>query len=65
MKLPIELVHRIQYDFAAEKYKAGTQVFNTVDEETVKIVIKSVLEWSKEMGYVNDNKLEFSNFIID
>lgn len=65
MKLPLELVHRIQYDFAAAKYKDGTHVFNSVDDKTILVIINSLIDWAEEHGYMVDNTLDFTTFTTE
>jgi hypothetical protein len=59
MKLPIELVHKIQYDFAAAKYKSGSPVFNSIDEFTIKVVLESLYDWAHD----EDGKVDLSKFL--
>ena len=65
MKLPLELIHRVQYDYAASKFKSGSMVFNSVDDETVDIVVKSLFAWAEEKGYIIDDKLDFTAFTTE
>ena len=65
MKLPRELIDRIQYDYAAYMYKSGAPVFNSINTDTITIVIDSLVKWAKEKNYSENNKIDFSVFTLD
>ena len=57
MKLPSDLIQKMQGDYVAAKYKDGIPSFINVDEETLGLMISSFLAWAEKNEYINENSL--------
>lgn len=62
MKLPTDLIQKMQSDYVSLKYKDGIFTFINVDEETLSIFIESFLEWAYNKKLINkENRLDVSS----
>jgi hypothetical protein len=63
MNLPGSLVRKVQYDYADSKYKEGSYIFASIDEESIETIIHSFLAWAETNDFIEDNKLNISPFV--
>lgn len=64
MKIPEELINRLQYSFVGEKYKSGVFVVSTLKEPDIISMLGSFFIWCDENGLVKgDNCLDISMFL--
>jgi hypothetical protein len=65
ISLPSGLIQKTQYDYIDTKYKDGTTVFPSLDNDTINSVISSFLSWAETSGYIADGKLDLSFISAD
>jgi len=63
MNLPVSLVRKVQYDYADSKYKEGSYVFASIDEESIETIIHSFLSWAEINNFIEEDKLNISPFV--
>ena len=62
MQIPVDLVHKMQGDYVASKYKDGVYTFLGLDEQTILVLVKSFIEWADSKKLVKDEKIDISSF---
>ena len=57
MKLPTDLIHKLQSDYIAAKYRDGTPSFINVDDETLSLIVESFIKWAEIKELVDENNM--------
>lgn len=60
INIPNDLLQRIQGDYVAKKYQEGVFTFQNIDNETIGIVLSSILSWAEENDLVEDGSLDIT-----
>jgi len=55
MKLPTDLIQKMQGDYVSLKYKDGMFAFSNIDEETLGVFIRSFLDWAKAKKLIDSD----------
>lgn len=61
MKLPTDLIQRMQGDYVASKYRDGVFTFLNIDEATINQLLSSMVFWAEEKGLIEENKMDISS----
>jgi len=60
MKMPSSFLQKAQYDYIDSKYKDGVNVFPSLDNLTIEVIVKSFLSWAEQSGHISEDKLDLS-----
>jgi hypothetical protein len=60
MKIPTDLIQKVQYEYVSAKYKDGVFTFPSLDGEVIAVAIKSFLQWAEDKGKIHDDQLDLS-----
>lgn len=63
MKLPNELIQKIQFDYVKDKYQDSVFVFPTLDPELIKQVLESFVSWAENEGFLENTAIDISSLL--
>lgn len=63
INIPAALRQKIHSKFIDTNYKQGVFIFKTISDETINLVMDSLIEWALEHNKVVDGKLDLG-FIL-
>jgi len=61
VKLPTDLVHRMQSEYIAMRYKDGVFTFQSMDTDTLTCLINGFIKWAKENGLEDNGKIDITS----
>jgi hypothetical protein len=63
MILPTDLIQKIQNDYVHNKYKDGVFTFLKLDDDVLKLIITSFLDWAEQKKLIKDQCLDLTDLI--
>jgi hypothetical protein len=60
LKLPADLIQKIQHDYVGKYYQEGVFVFPHLENTAVEQIVFSFISWGKEHGLLTEDKLDIS-----